>query len=150
MNRKTARDTAFLVPALILMILPRFLPSMGGLSTDALTVIGVFFGSLLLWIGVSIDWPSLLTLLALGMTPVFGFSKTFAGAFGNTTVAFLLLTFMLVYPLSRTNFIRRCTVAFITNRFARRAAIPFACAAAGMSATGAPMSGDRESVPTTA
>lgn len=127
MNRKTARDTAFLVPALILMILPRFLPSMGGLSTDALTVIGVFFGSLLLWIGVSIDWPSLLTLLALGMTPVFGFSKTFAGAFGNTTVAFLLLTFMLVYPLSRTNFIRRCTVAFITNRFARRGPWHFVC-----------------------
>ena len=122
-----AKETASLVLALLCMTVPRFLPPLGGLSTEALTVIGVFFGSLILWIGVSIDWPSLLTLLALGLTPSFGFAKTFAGAFGNTTVAFLLFTFMLVYPLSKTNFVRRCTVAFITNRIARRGPWHFVC-----------------------
>ena len=66
---------------------------MWGLSSEALQVLGVFFGSLIMWIGVSIDWPSMITLLALGFIPTFGFSKTFAGAFGNTTVAFLLFTF---------------------------------------------------------
>ena len=127
MNRKTIKDTSFLLLALLFMAVPRFLPPMGGLSTDALSVLGVFFGSLILWIAVSIDWPSLLTLLALGLMPVFGFTKTFSGAFGNTTVAFLLLTFMLVYPLSRTGFVRRCTVAFITNRIARRSPWHFVC-----------------------
>ncbi len=122
-----AKEALSLVLALLCMTVPRFLPPLGGLSTEALTVIGVFFGSLILWIGVSIDWPSLLTLLALGLTPSFGFAKTFAGAFGNTTVAFLLFTFMLVYPLSKTNFVRRCTVAFITNRIARRGPWHFVC-----------------------
>ena len=127
MKKKSVKDTVFLILALLCMTVPRFLPPMGGLSTDALSVLGVFFGSLILWIGVSIDWPSMLTLLALGFMPVFGFGKTFSGAFGNSTVAFLLFTFMLVYPLSKTNFVRRCTVAFITNRIARRGPWHFVC-----------------------
>ena len=69
----------------------------------------------------------MITLLALGFLPVFGFGKTFAGAFGNSTVAFLLFTFALVYPLSKTNFVRRCTIAFITNAVARRGAWHFVC-----------------------
>lgn len=82
----------------------------------AVQTLGIFLGSLLLWITVSIDWPSLITLIALDI--VFGFGKTFTGAFGNSTVAFLLFTFALVYPLSKTNFIRRCAIAFITNKYA--------------------------------
>lgn len=69
----------------------------------------------------------MITLLALGFLPVFGFGKTFAGAFRNSTVAFLLFIFALVYPLSKTNFVRRCTVAFITNVIARRGAWHFVC-----------------------
>ena len=118
-SKKSVKDTAFLILALVVIIGSRLMPETAGLSKDAWAVLGVFFGSLIMWIGISIDWPSMITLLALGMLPVFGFSGTFAGAFGNTTVAFLLFTFMLVYPLSKTNFVRRCTVFFITNRIAR-------------------------------
>ena len=86
-NKKSVKDTAFLVLALVVIIGSRFMPAMGGLSEDAWAVLGVFFGSLIMWIGISIDWPSMITLLALGLIPIFGFSGTFAGAFGNTTVA---------------------------------------------------------------
>ena len=34
---------------------------------------------------------------------------------------------MLVYPLSKTNFVRRCTVAFITNGIARKGPWHFMC-----------------------
>ena len=54
----------------------RLLPGAGGLSADAVAVLGVFFGSLIMWIGISIDWPSMITLLALGLLPVFGFGPT--------------------------------------------------------------------------
>lgn len=114
-NKKTVKEAVFLVLALIVMIGSRFMPATAGLSKDAWAVLGVFFGSLIMWIGISIDWPSMITLMALGLIPVFGFSGTFAGAFGNTTVAFLLFTFMLVYPLSKTHFVRRCAIAFITK-----------------------------------
>ena len=124
---KSSRDTFFLVLSLIIMFGSRLLPGMGGLSSEAMGVLGVFLGSLIMWITISIDWPSLITLLALGLLPSFGFSSTFAGAFGNTTVAFLIFTFMLVYPLAQTNFVRRCTVSFITNRIARRGPWYFVC-----------------------
>ena len=121
------KDNFFLVLSLVLIIGSRFMPELWGLSPNAWGVLGVFFGSLLMWITISIDWPSMITLLALGFLPVFGFGKTFAGAFGNSTVAFLLFTFALVYPLSKTNFVRRCTIAFITNAIARRGAWHFVC-----------------------
>ena len=121
------KDNFFLVLSLVLIIGSRFMPEMWGLNPNAWGVLGVFFGSLLMWITISIDWPSMITLLALGFLPVFGFGKTFAGAFGNSTVAFLLFTFALVYPLSKTNFVRRCTIAFITNAIARRGAWHFVC-----------------------
>ena len=127
MNKKILKEFIFLILALICIIGSKFLPEMWGLSSEALQVLGVFFGSLIMWIGVSIDWPSMITLLALGFIPTFGFSKTFAGAFGNTTVAFLLFTFMLVYPLSKTNFVRRCTISFITNKIAHKGPWYFVC-----------------------
>ncbi len=120
-------ETVILACALAIIIGSRIMPSVGGLSHEALGVLGVFFGSLLMWIGISIDWPSMITLLALGLIPTFGFSKTFAGAFGNSTVAFLVFTFMLIYPLAKTNFVRRCTVSFITNKIARRGPWYFVC-----------------------
>ena len=115
-NKKSVKDTAFLVLALVVIIGSRFMPAMGGLSKDAWAVLGVFFGSLIMWITISIDWPSMITLLALGLLPLFGFSS-----------AFLLFTFMLVYPLSKTNFVRRCTIYFITNRIARKGPWYFVC-----------------------
>ena len=125
--KKSAKDTIFLLISLFLIIGSRFMPPVGGLSSEAWGVLGVFFGSLLMWITISIDWPSMITLLALGFLPTFGFSKTFSGAFGNSTVAFLLFTFALVYPLSKTNFVRRCTVGFITNKIARKGPWFFVC-----------------------
>lgn len=117
----------FLLLSLFLIIGSRFMPPIYGLNSMAWGVLGVFFGSLLMWITISIDRPSMIKLLALGFLPVFEFSKTFSGAFGNSTVTFLLFTFALVSPLSKTNFVRRCTVAFITNAIARRGAWHFVC-----------------------
>lgn len=128
MNKsKNVKANVFLLLAILVIVGSRFMPEAAGLSKDAWAVLGVFFGSLIMWIGISIDWPSMITLLALGLIPVFGFSSTFSGAFGNTTVAFLLFTFMLVYPLAKTNFVRRCTVYFITNRIARKGPWYFIC-----------------------
>lgn len=127
MKKKSSKDTIFTLLSIAIIIGSRFMPPVGGLSTEAWSVLGVFFGSLLMWITISIDWPSMITLLALGFIPTFGFGSTFSGAFGNSTVAFLLFTFALVYPLSKTNFVRRCTVGFITNGIARRGPWYFVC-----------------------
>lgn len=109
-----------LLIACIFLVAFYFLPESVNLSHEALCAIGIFLASLTLWIGVSIDWPSLITILLVGFLPSYGFSKTLSSAFGNSTVAFLLFTFALVYPLGQTNFVRRTTISFITNKFAAK------------------------------
>ena len=121
MDRKNLlKRNCILAVALALMFGGRFIPAPQGLSSDAMQVLGIFLGSILLWMTVAIDWPSFITLLALGLMPVFGFKTTFKNSFGADTFAFLVFTFMLTYPLSQTHFVRRCTIAFITNRIARK------------------------------
>ncbi|MBR2801773.1 MAG: anion permease [Erysipelotrichaceae bacterium] len=117
--KKNDRQYLFLLAAAAILLLSYLMPE-GGLSREAHLVLGIFFASLTMWITIAIDWPSLITLLLIGFLPTFGFSKTLQSAFGNSTVAFLIFTFMLVYPLSQTGFVRRCTISFITNRYARR------------------------------
>ena len=117
---KDKKDLLWLIFSLAAGFAIQLLPAPDPMTQEGLSVLGIFVTSLLMWITISIDWPSLITIFLLGLLPHFGFANTLKGTFGNTTVAFLLFTFMLVYPLSKTNFVRRCTVTFITNSIARR------------------------------
>lgn len=123
----TKRNISLLVSMLVILFF-YLLPDMTlGLKHEALWAIGIFFASLIMWINVSIDWPSLISLFMIGLLPSYGFNKMLQGSFGNSTVAFLLFTFVLVYPLSQTNFVRRITIAFITNKVARKGPWHFVC-----------------------
>ena len=126
-GRNATKRNLVLLLAVVVMFGFRLLPATGALGSEAMAVLGIFFASLIMWMGISIDWPCFITLLMIGFLPSYGFGKTFSGAFGNSTVAFLIFTFMLVYPLSKTNFVRRCTVAFITNGIARKGPWHFMC-----------------------
>ena len=117
-NKYVMKKKISLLLALLFLVIFYFLPESETLSHEALCVIGIFLASLTMWIGVSIDWPSLITILLIGFLPSFGFAKTFNSTFGNSTVMFLLFTFILVYPLSKTNFVRRTTISLITNKIA--------------------------------
>ena len=97
----------------------RFLPAPQGLSQDAFGLIGIFAGSLLLWLTIGIDWPSVLCLFALALLPKFGFSNTFNSSFGNSTFIFLLFTFVCTYAVSKTPIIKRIAIGFISNKFAQ-------------------------------
>ena len=46
----------------------RFLPPFGGLNEISMQVIGVFVGVIYGWITLSIGWPSILGLVAFGLT----------------------------------------------------------------------------------
>lgn len=117
---KNLKQTIALIMAAIVLVGFMLAPATEGLSHEAFTVLGIFFASLIMWIGVSIDWPSLITVFLVGLLTSYGFTSTLSKTFGNSTVAFLMFTFMLVYPLSQTNFVRRTTIAFITNKIASK------------------------------
>lgn len=89
-------------------------------------VLGVLTGTLILWVAVAIDWPSILCLTALAFVPELSMNRLIAGSIGNSMFSFLLFTFACTYALSRTAFVRRCAIAFITNKIARKGSWWFA------------------------
>ena len=98
----------------------RFIPAPAGMSQDAFGVIGIFIGSLMLWLTISIDWPSILCILALALLPGFGFTNALTSSFGSETFVFLMFTFVCTYALSKTNIIKRITVWFMNTKLAKK------------------------------
>lgn len=119
-NSIFTRRNILIFISLFLIVSFRFIPGPAGLSQSAMQVLGTFLGVLLLWLTISIDWPSLLCLLALAFVPEIEFNKMLAGSIGGSTFSFLLFTFMCTYAISQTSFVRRCAVGFITSKFAKR------------------------------
>lgn len=116
-KKQTARTITILISFLFIaagMIVP--IPS--GITRQAAEIVGIFLGVLVLWLFVTIDWPSLLCLLLLALVDDMGF--VLKSAFGSPTFAFLILTFVCTYGLSKTGFVRRCAVLFVTNRHSMR------------------------------
>ena len=98
----------------------RFIPSFGGLSQDAIGVLSIFVASIVLWLTIGIDWPSILCILALGFIDTLGFSNVLIKSFGNATFIFLLFTFVLTYALSKTCLIKKIAVGFVSTKIARK------------------------------
>ena len=98
----------------------KFIPAPAGMTQAAMQVLGIFIGVLILWMTISIDWPSMLCIAAIAFVPGMKMSSILSGSVGNSTFSFLMFTFMCTYTLSQTPFIRRCAIAFVTNGAARR------------------------------
>lgn len=97
-----------------------FMPVPDNMTAEGMKVIGIFLGILLLWLTVSIDWPSLAAMALLGLIPAIGMKTVFLGTFGNQAIVFLMITFLCTFALTETPFIKRCAIGFITSRIARR------------------------------
>lgn len=89
-----------------------------GLSSQTFAALATLAGSLVLWLFVATDWPSLLTLVSLGLIPEMTYGQVSQWSFGNTTFVFLLFTFVMTYALNQTSFLKRVTSKVIHSRFA--------------------------------
>lgn len=119
-NSNFIRRYVIIAAALAFMFLFKFMPAPEGLSGSGMQVLGIFIGVLILWLTISIDWPSILVLGALALVPELSFSSILAGAYGNSTFVFLMFTFIVTYALGKTSYIKRVALAFITGRFASK------------------------------
>lgn len=68
----------------------RYIPPFGGLNEISMQVIGVFVGVLYGWITISIGWPSILGLVAFGLTDYISMSDLFVSAFASQTVVMIM------------------------------------------------------------
>ena len=130
----TAKNRAWIIAVSMLFILFfKYLPAPAGLSVAAMQVVGIFIGVLIMWMTISIDWPSMLCLAALAFVPGISMNSILSSGMGNATFAFLMFTFMCTHTLNQTPFIRRCAIAFLTTKSAQKSpwsfiTLYFACA----------------------
>ncbi|MCQ9210979.1 MULTISPECIES: SLC13 family permease [unclassified Streptococcus] len=89
-----------------------------GLSSQIFAALATLVGSLILWLFVATDWPSLLTLVSLGLIPEMTYGQISQWSFGNSTFVFLLFTFVMTYALNQTSFLKRVTSKVVHSRFA--------------------------------
>lgn len=95
------------------------------IPSDAFSTICIFVTSILLWIFVATDWPSLLAILSIGILPKIGFNSALQGSFGNTTFVFLLFTFIVTYALNQTMFLIRVSYVLLNSKLAKSSGYGF-------------------------
>lgn len=106
--------------AMLFILFFRFIPAPQGMTTEGMQVLGIFIAMIILWMTISIDWPSMLCILAVAFVPGLKMSSILSASVGSATFSFLMFTFMCTYTLGQTPFVRRCAVAFITGKMASR------------------------------
>ncbi len=93
MNSKSinARKILHIIIVFILMFGFRYIPPIGEITSVGMQVLGVFFGCLWGWIFCgSIGWPSLLGIVALGLTDYISMTDLFFSGFGSQNAVLVL------------------------------------------------------------
>lgn len=108
------------IVSLLLMFCMGFAPPVLGLSQLGMQVAGIFLGTILLWLFVSVSWPSILCIIALMFTPLYSYSDALKASMGGWIVSFVLFSSMVTYVLGQTGFLKRVAVWFVTRPFTRK------------------------------
>ncbi|MCI8674761.1 MAG: SLC13 family permease [Lachnospiraceae bacterium] len=124
---KQYQDALKLLAAIGIIAVFGLITPFEGLSRSAMLLIGIFIGSVFLWISVGISWPSLFCLLALALLPELSMNSLISSSIGNPAISFLIFTFCCSYALNQTLFTRRCAIWFLSTRLAKRGPWPFLC-----------------------
>lgn len=118
--QKNKTKLIFIWISMAFILLFRFVPAPAGLTAASMQVIGIFIGIMLMWNFVGTDWPSLLCMAILAMFQIMKPGDIFKSGFGNATIIFLLVFFMMSHVLSQVGFSRRMAIWFFTNNLARK------------------------------
>ena len=70
-------------------------PQAGSITELGMDVLGIFIGALYGWIFIGFIWPSLFTMLTLGMTAYTSITGVFSAGFGDSSV--LIIFFMFIF-----------------------------------------------------
>ena len=120
MNKNNNKRNIIILISMLLMFGMRFVPALPSLSASGMQVLGIFAGTLLLWLTIAIDWPSILLIGALAFVPELKIGTILSSAYGGTIFVFLMFTFVVTYTLSKTSYIKRIALLFIHSKLAMK------------------------------
>lgn len=117
---KDKKNLIYIIVAFAFILLFPLIPAPDGLNVVSMEAIGLFIGIMIMWNFVGTDWPSFLCMALVAIFGIMEPSEIFTTGFGNSTIAFLLVFFMLSHVLSQVGFSRRLAIWFMTNKLARK------------------------------
>ena len=86
----------------LLMFAFRFIPAPEPITAYGMNVLGVFLGVIYGWSFCGLMWPSLLALVAMGISSFGNEMAVWASAFGNSTAVLTLVTMLLFGAMQAT------------------------------------------------
>lgn len=122
----TLKKSITLLVGLFFLFCFSIIPFNSPLSKEAIQMVGIFIGAIILWVGVGIGWPSVLVLFALTQLPSVSMNQVIGASLGNNTIAFLIFSCILTFALSETGFLKRVAVWFVNSNFAQKNCWAFA------------------------
>jgi sodium-dependent dicarboxylate transporter 2/3/5 len=113
--------------ALFLMFVAgNIIPPVYPLTQVGMQVAGVFAGVVWSWIFIGFLWPSLLALVALGMTDLMSMNAVISGSFGNHVAVLLLFSMILFGSPEHVGATKYITRFFLTRKIYNGKPIVFA------------------------
>lgn len=117
---------SFSLGIFFMFIFPYLGFTIGTLSLEAMKMIGIFIGAIIMWLFVDVGWPSLVVLFSLTQLEGAGVATIIASSLGNNTIAFLIFSCVLTYALSSTGLLRRVALWFVNTPLAKKSPWAFA------------------------
>lgn len=110
--------TLSLSAAVVLAV--KLLPPPMGLTAAGFQILGILAVALMLFLSWGTGWPSMFIVAVMMTVPGLSAADVTKATFGNNTVVFLLLCFMLAACLVNSGVARRIAIWFLTNKLARK------------------------------
>lgn len=92
------------------------LPPMGPLTEMGMKALGIFLGLLWAWTFVDFVWPSLLGMVAVGLSGFMTIDQAFTAGFGNTTTIMIAIVFILAGFLTTTGITKTIAYWFVSRK----------------------------------
>jgi sodium-dependent dicarboxylate transporter 2/3/5 len=109
----------------LMFVFGRVIPPFGPLTEVGMQVLGVFVGVVWLWCFVSFLWPSLIALVAFGLTDFASFGQIVTSAFGSQVSALLLFSMILFGSPQHVGVTDYITRWFLTRKISNNRPIVF-------------------------
>lgn len=93
-----------------------YLPPVLGLTPLGMHALGIFIGLLWAWTAVDLLWPSLLGMVAIGLTGWCSIQQAFSTGFGDSTIILVFFMFSFVEYLQQTGLSRSIACWFISRK----------------------------------
>ena len=107
-----------LIIVLLFMFGFGYLPPFGELTQLGMHTLGIFIGMLWGWSAIGFIWPSLLGLIAVGLTGFMSIQAAFAAGFSDSSTMMVFFMFVFTDYMNRTGVCRSIACWFISRKIA--------------------------------